>query len=328
MREPLLSVVLPTYDRADYLTLATAELLDQWTQLPTEVRQRVDIVVVDNGSPDRTREVTASLTARFPHVRVVRREPGIGPSNTYRCTEYAIGTFVLLHSDDDLLLPGGLAAVVNVLQQHPDVDAVSLNVRDFQSDLYDGSVAFARETDTRRSAEELHLELGTLLTYISCLVYRRSLIQDIDYSDVYESFLPHAYAFVDVLSRGESFIGMAEPVMAYRNDNAGPYDYVHVFLDRYFALLERAGKRGLAPETVAAVKQAHLRRHVLPMFVRVKARGSFGEAQVDWPVARRRLRQHYGGERSAAFLAVVLLTAAPPPLVRGLLRLRGLRRSS
>ncbi|MDP3713053.1 MAG: glycosyltransferase family A protein [Mycobacteriales bacterium] len=318
---PLLSIVVPTFNRARFLEEALGELTAQWAALAADDRAAVDVVVVDNGSEDTTPEVTARF-ARAGALRVVRRPVNIGPSNTWRCTEYAEGDFVLIHSDDDVLLPDGLSTIVTALRSHPDVDALSPNIRDFATELFDGSVAFARSADARRSAADLHVELGSLITYISALVYRRSLVADLPYEEVYETYLPHSYGFVDILSLGTTFLALARPCIGYRNDNAGPYDYVHVFLDQYFRLLARAQSRGLPADDVAEIRRAHLRRHVVPMLVRVKAQGAFGEAFVDWPAARRRLREHYSGSDRALCELLALLTRTPAPVVRGVLAAR------
>jgi glycosyltransferase involved in cell wall biosynthesis len=116
----LVSVVLPTYDRAHTLRPSVESLL---------VQRDVDfeVLVVDDGSADDTQAVLAAL--RHPRLRVLRidhggvaaaRNAGIAASST---------PFVAFHDSDDVALPGRLAVPAEFLASHPDIDLVIQNGR-------------------------------------------------------------------------------------------------------------------------------------------------------------------------------------------------------
>jgi len=116
----LVSVVLPTYDRAHTLRASVESLLAQ---------RDVDfeVLVVDDGSADDTQAVLAAL--RHPRLRVLRiahggvaaaRNAGIAASST---------PFVAFHDSDDVALPGRLAVPAEFLASHPDIDVVIQNGR-------------------------------------------------------------------------------------------------------------------------------------------------------------------------------------------------------
>ena len=67
----LLSVVMPTHDRADQLERAARSVLDQ-------DGTEIELVIVDDASSDGTPEVTDRLAADR-RVQVVRNEQAIGP---------------------------------------------------------------------------------------------------------------------------------------------------------------------------------------------------------------------------------------------------------
>lgn len=100
---PLVSVVVRTKDRPDLLVEALASV-EAETDVPLEV------VVVNDGGTD-----VESVLARFPRLRprLVELRPGRGRAAAANAgVEAATGRFVHFLDDDDLLLPGGLPALV------------------------------------------------------------------------------------------------------------------------------------------------------------------------------------------------------------------------
>jgi glycosyltransferase involved in cell wall biosynthesis len=96
---PLVSIVVPTYDRAGFLTEAlasvVAQTVDDW-----------ECVVVDDGSPE-----PLSLPEAIDHrIRLVRRPRNGGPAAARNTgLAEARGAFVAFLDDDDLYTPDRLA---------------------------------------------------------------------------------------------------------------------------------------------------------------------------------------------------------------------------
>jgi len=114
----LVSVVLPTYDRAHTLRASVESLLAQ---------RDVDfeVLVVDDGSADDTQTVLAAL--RHPRLRVLRIAHG-GVAAARNAGIAASGApIVAFHDSDDLALPGRLAVPAEFLASHPDIDLVIQN---------------------------------------------------------------------------------------------------------------------------------------------------------------------------------------------------------
>lgn len=104
---PPLSVVVPTRDTRE-LTLRCLESLEDGGVAGTEV------VLVDDGSTDRTAEAVA---ARFGHAVVLRNHRSLGfTASANRGLEAASGELVLLLNSDTEVGAGGLAAVVGAFR--------------------------------------------------------------------------------------------------------------------------------------------------------------------------------------------------------------------
>lgn len=116
---PLVTIMIPTYGQAGIVTAAIDSALAQ--DYPA-----LEVVVVDDASPDGTPEVVSRYVGD-PRVRAVRHDRNKGRVATYRCTlrNHARGEFVLnLDGDDWLCDPTYISAAVNLLRLHGDIAVV------------------------------------------------------------------------------------------------------------------------------------------------------------------------------------------------------------
>jgi len=113
---PIISVVLPTFNRAHLLGPALDSVLAQ-RDCPA-----YELVVADDGSTD----ATPSLLARYGSaLRVVRLECNGGVARARAAgVDQARGSLLAFHDSDDLMLPGRLGKLATFLAARPDVDAV------------------------------------------------------------------------------------------------------------------------------------------------------------------------------------------------------------
>lgn len=103
---PRVSVVLPTYDAANFVGDALRSLFDQ-TLTDWEA------IVVDDASRDRTVDVVTEFAAGDPRIRIARHEVNGGPAAA-RNTALALarGTWVAVLDADDLFQPDRLETLV------------------------------------------------------------------------------------------------------------------------------------------------------------------------------------------------------------------------
>jgi len=85
----------------------------------------VDVLIVDDASPDNSAAIAKDLASRDRRVQVIAHDINQGHIATYNEGLAAVdGTYVVLLSADDLLTPGSLARSVALLESHPDVGLV------------------------------------------------------------------------------------------------------------------------------------------------------------------------------------------------------------
>jgi len=103
-RYPFLSIVLCTFDRADLLQQTLESLCHQ-----TLDRREFEIVLIDDGSRDDTREVVRSFESRLPLSYVHQENTGLASARN-RGVSLAKGEIVLFLDDDATAAPGLLEA--------------------------------------------------------------------------------------------------------------------------------------------------------------------------------------------------------------------------
>ena len=111
-QSPLVTVVIPAYNRESCVGEAIESALAQETDFEYE------IIVVDDGSTDRTAKVARSYG---DPVRVISKENG-GPSSARNAGVLeAQSPLIAFLDSDDLMLPGRLARQAEFLLAHPEV---------------------------------------------------------------------------------------------------------------------------------------------------------------------------------------------------------------
>src|SRR5437588_5968855 len=115
---PAVSIILPTYNRAKFLPQAFAAIQSQQFQ-------DWELIVVDDGSNDNTRELVTELSRGWTQpVRYVYQENqgAYGARNTG--LDLAAGEYVAFFDSDDIWLPGYLSRLVTALRFDEHLDWV------------------------------------------------------------------------------------------------------------------------------------------------------------------------------------------------------------
>lgn len=117
---PLVSVLIPAYNHESFIQ----RCLDSVLEDPYPAKE---IVIIDDGSTDRTGEKIAEWIEMYGHllrVEYVQRENRGISAAWNELAARARGEFLRLCASDDYLLAGGIEAQVRYLQTHPTKRAV------------------------------------------------------------------------------------------------------------------------------------------------------------------------------------------------------------
>ncbi len=109
--QPLVSIVVPAYNHASYLAQAIESILNQ--DYP-----RIELIVLDDGSTDGTRQVLEAYGDRFHW----ETQPNIGQANTLnKGWRMSVGEILSYLSADDILLPQAVSRSVECLLENSEV---------------------------------------------------------------------------------------------------------------------------------------------------------------------------------------------------------------
>jgi len=108
--EPLVTVIIPSFNMAEHLPHAVRSVLRQHYH-------HFEILVVDDGSTDNTEEVAGAFRDRRVHY--IRRENGGLSAARNTGLREARGKYICFLDADDSFLPGKTAAQVRFLEDHP-----------------------------------------------------------------------------------------------------------------------------------------------------------------------------------------------------------------
>jgi len=122
--QPLVSVIIPTYNYARFIAQAVASVQSQ-------TYSNWEIIIVDDGSTDNTEAVVSSIAADEPRLTYLRQDNARQAAARNNGIKHARGNFFQFLDADDLIEPHKLEEQVAFLEQHPDVDITYCGVRYF-----------------------------------------------------------------------------------------------------------------------------------------------------------------------------------------------------
>ena len=160
---PLVIVIIPFYEQAHFLPDAIESALAQ-------THPNVEVIVVDDGSPDTTAEVVA----RYPGVRCVRQENrGVAEARNagFRASG---GEYVLFLDADDRLTPNAVEAHLLCFAEHPEAGFV---VGDIDHITLDGSYAGSPRWPLLESNHYEELLRVNHVANTIAVMFRRSIVE-------------------------------------------------------------------------------------------------------------------------------------------------------
>ena len=218
MTNPIVSICIPTYNRAQHLANALESIYQQLKHEP-QLAQQVEISISDNASSDATRTVAEMYRLKFPNFTYARNDKNLGADLNYlQVVRNASGEYVWFLGDDDTILPGAIAYVVALVSVHPyDVGGVE-SVADTKTDIQNQS-PYTTDNTFITNNPNTYFHKGYCRGLLSSVIIRRDkMLQQITEDDFMEYWLYYEAA-LKVLGLGESsYFFVTKPMVSTGQD--------------------------------------------------------------------------------------------------------------
>jgi glycosyltransferase involved in cell wall biosynthesis len=146
---PLVSIGLPTYNRAATLGRAIESALNQHYQ-------NIELLISDNASTDETEAICRDAVRHDKRVKYLRQQTNQGATANFRAVlRESAGEFFMWLADDDWLDQSYVGRCVQVLLERPDYSLVCGKARYFQDGKFDSEGVVVRLLQERASDRTL-----------------------------------------------------------------------------------------------------------------------------------------------------------------------------
>ena len=257
---PLVSIIIPTFSRPQYLREAIDSALAQ-------TYRNLEVLVFDNGTMDETLAVAEQAAERDERVQFRRNARNLGMSANFNAlADAARGEFLVAIGDDDRLLPEFVARLLAVM--HPPVRVAFSNqyLIDTQGQrLEERSEAHARRYGRDTLPAGL-IEHADLAAWKLSIPMSASLLHTADFRRLRfreDLNTPDIEFFIRLSREGAAFCFVPEPLMEYR---------VHPAAETTGGLWSEQLVDCLTPYKVRAEVEPYKRQFLAPMVVNAVSR--------------------------------------------------------
>lgn len=227
MEPVLLTIAIPTRNRSGYLREILQSLIDQILALDPSLRDQVQLHVSDNTSTDDTPAVIQAAGARFNGFTCFRQEQNLGASrNVNACVRAAKGRFTWVIGDDELISPGAVSHVLQLLSAPQPPDLLVCFDTNYEA-LLPRPARFASYRDYALTCGRINPHALIEHTLVSCNVFRTPLFDQSTAEATLATDYSHMYAVLTSLAREGGSVHLTDtPVITVRRSRAPAVDGV------------------------------------------------------------------------------------------------------
>lgn len=219
---PLLSISIPTWNRAKFLAISLESFLDQMKGINPE---EVELFVSDNCSDDNTAEVVKSYIDKGLPITYNKNEENIGASRNFlRCMQRASGKYILLLGDDDVLNPGSMKFLLDILRGK---DYGLVHVHQF-NDVNEEIIEY-------NDVEAFYKKISYWFTFVSGSIFRKDVVDKVlpdNYLGTHLLQLPYFIKSAQI-EKNNLLINRALLKIGLDGKSNGGYNFYEVFVQNY-----------------------------------------------------------------------------------------------
>ncbi|WP_165026670.1 glycosyltransferase family 2 protein [Dysgonomonas sp. ZJ279] len=159
MKIPVISIVMPTYNASEYISVSIDSILEQ-------IYEDFELIIIDDGSTDNT--IAIISTFRDDRICLIRNDHDFIGSLNLGMTR-ARGKYIVRMDSDDIMLPNRLQIQYNFMEINPSIDVSGTWMKTFGQ----------REKEMRNAVNHNALQLQSILftpIYHPTAIFRKEVI--------------------------------------------------------------------------------------------------------------------------------------------------------
>lgn len=253
MKEFLLTIAIPTYNRAQYLDLCLAQICKQLKSF----NNLVELIVSNNNSTDNTEEIVNKYIRQGIYIKYIRNKINIGPDrNIAQCFKEALGKYVLIMGDDDVLLEGSLVKILHVIS-NGEYGIVYLNSYGFKYNYEnERPLQTINSINIYDDKKEFINRVNYWFTFLTGNVCNKSLVRDNVNLYAFEntSINQLSWIFTAMLSSKYNVV-INEYLVASKTYNSSGYKFCQVFGTNMNKIMQFFVEKGFPQESITNINR-------------------------------------------------------------------------
>lgn len=255
----LLGISIPTYKRPEQLLETVRSVMAAGGR-----EFEIPVFIADDSTDASNAEVLETLQAEYPFVRVFRNEQNLGiDGNILRSVDENACRYAWLLGEDDRLVPGAVARVLDVLEKE-DAPFVYVNYASVNADFSKTlkPVSLPLRADAKIAADRFWREKSWSAGFIGACVVRKADWEKVDRSHYLGTWFAHVGTIME-LCRGHGIPMIAEPLVRNRCGTTEVFTWTSSLLDvldgwrRLCILLEPIYGADACRESLRSFRRAH-----------------------------------------------------------------------
>lgn len=223
-QQPLLSIAIPTYNRAVFLDRALNSIYSQIHNKDYPI----EIIVSNNDSQDSTEVVVEKYINLGLLINYIKNPTNMGPDfNILQCFKKAKGKYIVVFGDDDLFNDGAIARILFILNEYKDIGIFYMNWKLVSDENYLKSTV--SEIYVYEDYTGFFDYINQSITFISGVIVNASYVNEINFDAYQKTYLIQVPFFLKAAFSCKYNIIHQEPLISVQPENSGGYSFSKVF---------------------------------------------------------------------------------------------------
>ena len=224
--QPLLSICIPTYNRAKILDRALENIERELKSIDIN---EIELVIFNNCSKDDTQEIVYKYINKGLPIKYSKNEVNVGADGNFKnCFEAAKGQYLWLLSDDDHLKEKSLSYVLDLLR------GTNYGLIHFKVDTKEN-----KGTKVYNNSYSFLSDVNYLITFISANIVNTKFIKEINLSKyIGTSLIQLPVYLLTAKKQSKNIIVFNNNIFTPAVDvnTSGGYNFFNIFVTNYLAI--------------------------------------------------------------------------------------------